>query len=62
MSEINSKLLMTETHHGWQQILEIKSAIITTEYLKKVNQLVDCIKLQNMIKKLLELISTRKDD
>lgn len=53
---------MTETHHGWQQILEIKSAIITTEYLKKVNQLVDCIKLQNMIKKLLELISTRKDD
>lgn len=53
---------MTETHHGWYQILEIKSAIITTEYLKKINQLVDCIKLQNMIKKVLELISTRKDD
>ena len=57
MFQIHFWHLMTETHHGWHQILKIKPTIITAfigNIWKKGKQQVDYLKLQN--EGLLELI------
>ena len=54
---------MTEIQYGWHRLLNIKPTTVTAYVgnIKKGKQQVDYMKIQNTIKNLLGLLSTRKD-